>query len=143
MLMLTTVLPHPNPKFPVDYKNDPISAGNETNDRVWLLSEDEAKELPISILKAESTSYAKSGGMTISSYTYQYVTPAGTTWGYNQTGREETVYADHSGAWWLRTPGKMQNKAMYVGEAGRMVYEGYNVDFPQYGIRPVIRISIA
>jgi tetratricopeptide (TPR) repeat protein len=157
LLLLTTVPPHANPKFPVDYKNDPISAGNETNDRAWLLSEEEALALPASVLKAESTAFAKAGGATMTmttkktttTYTFTIEDPTvGTAyWNNNQNvtiteETEEPVWVDHSGAWWLRTPGKMQNKAMYVGEAGRMVYEGYNVDFAQYGIRPVIRISV-
>ena len=147
LLMLTTVPPHANPKYPYDFQGNPITPGNETNDRVWILSEEEAKALPASILKAESTKYAKSGGTiatTGGTYYYTITDPTGTYFiDFQGNVQRETTYVDYSANWWLRTPGDLQRKSMYVSEAGKLMYEGYSVEFAQFGIRPVIRISIA
>ena len=146
LLMLTTVPPHANPKYPYDFQGNPITPGNETNDRVWILSEEEAKALPASILKAESTKYAKSGGTIAMGGTFYYtITDPTGTWFVDNQGniQRETTYVDYSTNWWLRTPGDLQRKAMYVSDAGKLMYEGYSVEFAQFGIRPVIRISIA
>ncbi|MBO6014650.1 MAG: hypothetical protein J6P48_04195 [Oscillospiraceae bacterium] len=146
LLVLTTVPPHGNPKYPYDFQNNPITPGNETNDRVWILSEEEAKALPASILKAESTKYAKSGGFGLSSggsYHFSLVDPTVGWWADNQgTMQREETYVDYSTNWWLRTPGDLQRKAMYVSSAGKLMYEGYYVNMQQFGIRPVICVKV-
>ncbi len=146
LLVLTTIPPHANPRYPYDFQNNPITPGNETNDRVWILSEEEAKALPASILKAESTKYAKSGGFGLSSggtYYYSIVDPTAGVWmDYQGTTQREETYVDYSTNWWLRTPGDLQRKSMYVSSAGKLMYEGYYVNMQQFGIRPVICVKV-
>ncbi len=143
LLILTDVEPHANPKYPRDFQDRTITPGNATRDRVWLLSEEEAKALSAAMLKAESTKAAASGGTmgVHAKETVSVVDPVGTWHSYDITSNR-TTYIDYSRNWWLRTPGDLQCKAMYVSEAGRLMYEGRYVNMELFGIRPAICVNI-
>ncbi|MBO4365594.1 MAG: zinc ribbon domain-containing protein [Eggerthellaceae bacterium] len=101
-----------------DYK---ISGGNETTDKIFLLSITEAEELldkesgPCPSA-AQATDYAKEQGV--------YVAPNGNAW------------------WRLRSPGIDQRGAAYVGPGGLVVPSGMDVDYGAHGIRPAMWIAL-
>ena len=154
LLLDTNVTADPNPRF---HSN----AGNDTVDKVWLLSAKEADEyFPTQdSKKAEPTKYAQAGGgssytktTVISPPTYTITGPAGAIvappnnsvpWpDAPQKTETETVYIDYSHTWWLRTQGDVNYHEVYINYRGVMALEGYSVNFPQFGVRPVIRVAI-
>lgn len=101
-----------------DYKTNP---GDETIDKVFILSVDEFESLPLEIK-----------------------TCAGTPYCYAQ-GAHESQNGNCS--WWLRTPGWYQKSAVDVNNMGianydELRYKGYNVNHRGHGIRPSIWVNI-
>ena len=139
------------------FNTDP---GNDTNDKIFCLSSKEVEDYlsPLGIAAANSTAYATAGGGTISVSTTtspiysMTITPTDGAAGVyipsnGQIGikpESTTTYGfiDNSLDWWLRTPGDVQTKDTYVNYKGVIVNEGYKVNFPYYGVRPAIRVSL-
>ena len=93
--------------------------GAPTDDRVYLLTIDEAEQL----LSAEdrigiATEYAIEHGV------------------YNK-GENPGTY------WWLRSPGSTQNSAAKVNGDGEIDFRGSGVNYSSYGVRPVITLTKA
>lgn len=109
-------------KEPISYTN--TNPGNDTTDKVFLLSIYEAKKYFNSdeARKCAPTAYAKARGALTSD---DYKTPSGaaTCW------------------WWLRSPGNYQNYAAHVRSDGSVYYFGYGVDYDDVSVRPALWIS--
>ena len=95
-----------------------IPSGNDTEDRVYLLSISEAEELfPSNTARAcGPTDYAKSRGAYFRSL----------------TGK---------GYYWLRTAGDRMTDSAHVSYDGSVDYSGFHVNDPTVAVRPVIRVS--
>jgi len=93
-------------------------AGNNTNDKVFLLSIDEAKKYfsSDSAMAASSTKYAKARGA-------------------------NTYGDDDSSWWWLRSPGFNSMRAAAVGSDGVDDY-GRHVDLSSGDVRPALWINL-
>ncbi len=91
--------------------------GAATEDRVYLLSIDEAEKLLDTDQRiGVPTAYAVERGV------------------YNK--------GEHPGTyWWLRSPGSTQNSAARVDGDGTVEFRGAGVNFSSYGVRPVITVT--
>ncbi len=87
-----------------------------TYDKVWVLSTDEAKALPEDIVKGVPTAYAVIRGV------------------YQKAGFEGTY-------WWLRSPGSTQNQAAFVSYESKITPRGSSVDYSSYGVRICITVN--
>ena len=116
LIQSTTVSAYNNPS----YNTDP---GNDTTDKVFLLSINEAKYFNSDeARKCAPTAYAKAQGA-LTSDTNKTTSGAATCW------------------WWLRSPGLNQNRAAYVDYDGSVYYFGYGVDYDDVSVRPALWIS--
>lgn len=118
LIQSTTVSAYNNPS----YNTDP---GNDTTDKVFLLSINEAEKYFNSdeARKCALTAYAKAqGAMTID--TYKTPSGAATCW------------------WWLRSPGARQDIAATVYLGGSVDYSGSYVSNVHDCVRPALWISI-
>ena len=100
-------------------------SGNDTTDKVFLLSVNEANQYFESDeeRKCVPTEYAKAQGvLTIEGYT---LNGEATCW------------------WWLRSPGAGRSVAADVGIDGSISTFGYDVNYYAYGIRPALWISFS
>ncbi len=105
LLVETSVPAHANPEFST-------APGNETKDRIFLLSIEEVDEHSLeeaNLLNAESTDYTR------------------------KTGYE-------GASWWLRSPGKSSDMAARVFSASGVHKKGSNVD-KVFGVRPAFWIQ--
>ena len=86
--------------------------GEDTNDKIFLLSVDEAEKYFASDEARDCalTAYAIANGA--------------------------------SGFWWLRSPGHGQDSAARVGSDGGVVTSGYNVDFGSFAVRPALWVNL-
>ena len=95
--------------------------GNETQDKVFLLSLDEAKLYFANdkAREAQGTDFAKNNGLWVS--------------GTPSSGNSR---------WWLRTPGIYPDMACFVESDGTLTTYGNGIDIKDTGIRPAIWIYI-
>ena len=113
--ILETILKNPNnTKYGT-------AGGQDTKDRIFLLSGDEVEKYiaDADSRKCESTAYAKANGAMVSSW-------------HNWT---------HYG-WWLRTPGYYGLNAMYVDTRGSIGYRGYDVNYTVNTVRPAFWLDL-
>lgn len=117
MILSSTVSADKNPK----YETDP---GNDTTDKVFLLSIDEAeKYFPTDEeRKCVPTKYATANGANVSS--------------------EHTKYGVATCWWWLRSPGNYQNDAAGGDTDGSVHYRGGDVAGNGGCVRPAMWISL-
>ena len=112
LIQVTTVTADKNPYFPS------TDAGNDTSDKVFLLSISEAHNLFASNKERQckETEYCNAQGSS----------------------------ADDNGncMWWLRTPGKDSNYAMIIGNDGSALQGGASVDHPRCAVRPAVWVSL-
>lgn len=96
------------------------NSGNDTQDKIFLLSTSEAEDLFLSDKerKCEATEYAEAQGAYIN----------------DKTGKV---------LWWLRSPGRDNSDAMRVSHDGSISYGGYSVDSEYICVRPVCWVTIA
>lgn len=96
--------------------------GNDTKDKVFLLSYSEANKYFADTLlrRCASTSYSKDGAGLSDEY--------------------KTIYNEGACGWWLRSPGGKQNFAAFVDCAGELLYSAGVND--KSGIRPAVWIDI-
>ena len=121
-ILTTTVTADANPIHPED------DQGADTQDKVWLLSAEEAGQwFAIDENRmAWSTEYAKAHG-----------------------ARNTTMFAkaDESWLYWLRTvfypAGSFKPRAAEVYKDGRIMEDGPDMDSAYVGVRPVIRLRIS
>ncbi len=106
------------------YPDFNASPGNDTTDKVFVFSIDEAfkyledRETRLSV----PTDYAKSQG----------------AWINEKDGFDEKGF----GLWWLRTPGSGADHAAVVSYSSLVYYDGYVVDNDKTAVRPVLRIDL-
>ncbi len=101
--------------------------GVKTNDKVFLLSAEEAEKYIASYLKAESSKYAYLVG-TCSDVE-------------EKSEGKETTFVYHCQAWWLRDT--VNDTAITVDAAGKInTTAGHQVNMPNRGVRPAIWITI-
>jgi len=98
--------------------------GNETNDMVFLLSEEEARaylheeRARLFIGMGEPTAVAVKEGVAVT-----------------ETEKTDGMYSP----WWLRSPGVYQNSALFVGTDGTVYTSGAILDNKNYcGVRPAM-----
>lgn len=94
------------------------SGGNDTEDKVFLLSEKEAETLFSNEEEriAKATEYAEKSGV--------YVNKEKAAW------------------WWLRSPGDYGFSAAGVDDDGWVYRIGYNVDYSSDGVRPALHLNL-
>ena len=104
--------------------------GNETEDKLFLLSIDEAKSTDYGFTAdseatdtrvATNTAYAANGGR------------------INST---ELSGADEANHWWLRSPGYDSDRAAGIYADGRIVTSGPYVNYDKYAVRPAFNLSL-
>ena len=119
----TTVVNDDNPKYGTE-------GGVNTTDKVYLLSIAEASntvygfngELYASETReAKNTAYAKECG-------------ASTWMGTEYEGNDD---------WWLRSPGRLSDDASYVYFIGCGVYDGYDVNYDHFAVRPALHLNLS
>ena len=119
----TAVVNDDNPKYGTE-------GGVNTTDKVYLLSIAEASntvygfngELYASETReAKNTAYAKECG-------------ASTWMGTEYEGNDD---------WWLRSPGRLSDDASYVYFIGCGVYDGYDVNYDHFAVRPALHLNLS
>ncbi len=112
-ILITDVSADPNPNY------SEIDPGNATQDRLFLLSMEQAQTYFSSNAerKCKPTDYAAENGVDVNEYN------------------------GHCG-YWLRTHGHKQNTAVYVRDDGYIVEYGYNVTHRNYAVRPAMWITL-
>ena len=111
MIVNSTATADENP----NYNTDP---GNDTTDKIFLLSITEAEEYFDSDSKrvCKPTVYAVAKGA--------------------------NEYDSDSCCWWLRSPGGSQRSAAFVYDDGSIYYSGYCVDYDDGCVRPAMWINL-
>lgn len=104
-----------------------VPAGNNTKDKVFLLSYGEASNAAYGLSDdaariRRNTAYVAAGGYTMSEYT-------------NSAGEP--------GAWWLRTPGATPTTAACVSREGTLVHNGQIVVTEMIAICPAIHLDLS
>lgn len=99
------------------FKGSKVKAGKDTQDKVFLLSEDEYKEY----FKTKSAAVCEPTVYTRSKYVYM------------EKGKC---------MWWLRVPGETQHFAAFVYPSGNWWYNGHLVDSLDIGVRPALWINL-
>ncbi len=107
LIQTTTVSADKNP----EYETNP---GNETTDKVFLLSITEVEKYDIG--KCIPTDYAVGNGAYGSSYRYCW--------------------------WWLRSPGDNQDRAALINHDGEVCFYGFAVDYNHACVRPAMWINL-
>ena len=101
-----------------DNSENGTSGGNDTEDKVFLLSEKEAETLFSNDEEriAKATEYAEKSGV--------YVNEKKAAW------------------WWLRSPGSSSRRAAGVLDDGWIFVDGYYVDSNDAGVRPALHLNL-
>ncbi len=119
-IQTTNVLNNNNPRFD-------IKGGNDTSDKVYLLSLDEVKNPGYGF----SSNYNKYDENRRTKYT-----------GYaKEQGGISTEYAGN-GSWWLRSPGFDSGRVVYVDSRGYVRRHGYYVGIYSVGVRPALHLNL-
>jgi len=94
--------------------------GNETNDKLFLLSFEEAEKYFTTdeARRSKGTEFAKNNGLKL----------------------DDSILYSGNSVWWLRTPGLKANHACYVNNDG-VIYQTSFVDMLNFGIRPAMWIE--
>ena len=116
-IMYSTVTADKNPSYST-------SPGNNTTDKVFLLSITEANK------------YFKSDDARKCAPTDYAIAPGAWTSDSDKTGGRATCW------WWLRSPGDDSNYAAYVYNDGSVDYDGSNVLSSSVAVRPAMWINL-
>ena len=120
----------------IDYR---IAGGNNTSDKVFLLSESEVYNTDTAagygFVKDYSTDEARRSRC--STYTYAMGTGR-----YYDTDSEYTKYNGNIW-WWLRSPGDSSSCGAAEVDYYGCVYESGNVAYNRYGMRPALHLNLA
>lgn len=110
----------------------PVSGGNNTQDKIFLLSYAEANRyLNVSFSLDNCTNTESRIAPT------QYAIAQGS----DVSGGNKTVEGEESGNWWLRSPGNYQNSASCISSEGDLLY--YEVYMDNICVRPAMWIDIS
>ena len=110
-----------------------ISGGNDTRDKVFLLS----------IEDILNTDYGFSGSKYGSDINITCAPTAyAKTQGVTPLGNNTTIDGEESCRWWLRSPGRYAYYAANVTGRGTPDSGGYQVDRSSFGVRPVMIINL-
>ena len=118
----TNVVNHDNPEYGTE-------GGNDTTDKVYLLSLDEVKNLSYGFGSHNSTSATRVA-----------VNTAYTAGGGEVDGCMSS--AGKAGAWWLRSSGYDSDYASCVDDDGFVCADGYYVDNSDDGVRPALHLNL-
>ena len=97
-----------------------ISGGNDTTDKVFLLS----------IEEASNSAYFPNGASSGISFNTDYTLSLGNMY-------------DGGEFWWLRSPGEDMYYAASVGNAGNVLYFGFDVDDSDFAVRPAFNVDLS
>lgn len=122
-------------------------SGNDTEDKVFLLSIEEAKKyFNIAKYDAQELSDVHYIGYATGFATEMEIKANDTSlwwYGCDDDDECEDTDADYgSCCWWLRTPGESNGYAACIANAGYVDYEGYHVSSNHIGVRPAMWISL-
>lgn len=115
----------------IDYK---VSGGNDTKDKIFLLSETDTY-----------TNTAKKYGLISDRGVYDEGKFCKTSTYAKAMGTFNSIAKGYIGGcwWWLRSPGQYEDCAAGIFEYGYGYNSGYLVDDYDNGVRPVIKLNIA
>ena len=124
----TNVVNNDNP----DYGTE---GGNDTSDKVYLLSIDEVKKTEYGFTSSDSSDS--------STHTREAVNTAYTAGG-GETGSGYMSSAGGVDAWWLRSPGYSSDFASFVIGSGSVTTRGSHVsDYRDYAARPALHLNLS
>lgn len=109
------------------------SGGNNTQDKVFLLSYTEAN-------KYFGVEYWKNTGATDNVKSRVAPTPYAIAQGAYTSSSNMTADSNVAGWWWLRSPGSYRSSAAYVSPDGSL--RDLNVDYGSASVRPALWVSI-
>ena len=115
----TTVINNDNPNYDTE-------GGNNTTDRIFLLS----------IAEADNRSYFPKGSNSRFSANTVYVADGGKLGSYMYEGGE-------TDRWWLRSPGFNNSMAAFIEDDGGDVYEGNPVNNKTAAVRPAFNLNLS
>ena len=120
----TSVVNDDNPRYNTD-------GGNNTTDKIFLLS----------IAEAKNTSYGFADN-TNSTYTRKSVNTA-YVYGGGHIGTDRMDDVGEAGCWWLRSPGNFSSSAAYVGDNGYLYVHGDKVTNNFDAVRPAFNLNLS
>ena len=120
----TTVVNGDNPYYGTE-------GGANTTDKVYLLS----------IAEACNTVYGFNGEFRADSETRE----AKNTAYAKECGASTWMGTEYEGNddWWLRSPGRLSDDASYVYFIGCGVYDGYDVNYDHFAVRPALHLNLS
>ncbi len=122
----TTVVNEDNPYWDTE-------GGENTTDKVYLLS----------IAEASNTAYGFNGEFHADSETREAKNTAyAKECGASTDTSTESEY-EGNGDWWLRSPGRLSDDASYVYYIGRGFYDGYDVNYNHFAVRPALHLNLS
>ena len=127
-ILLTTVVNDNNVKYIT-------RGGRDTEDHVFILSLGEIMDC-YSITKKQF----KNEHEELWCKPTEYAVAQGAV-AYKAYGDEATAQYEGNGGWWLRSPGCGKDYAAFVNMEGKVLADGYLVDFALNGVRPAIRVK--
>ena len=116
------------------------AGGNNTSDKVFLLSESEVYNTDTAAsygFAKDYSTYDEARRSRCSTYAY-----AMGTWRYHNTDAEYTKYNGNVW-WWLRSPGDSSDDAAGVSDYGWVYRDGYNVSVIDDGVRPALHLNLS
>lgn len=130
------------------------SAGNDTQDKIFLLSVDEIRKYFGNGTK-EKNGYVigKKVATKGTHYAKTVNNGAGKLWVANVNGNSKYSWSTGNSLYWLRTPGSLQTLATVINDYGELATDGYNVAFGSFlnsggyfesggiGVRPAIWVA--
>ena len=93
-----------------------ISGGDNTTDKIFLLSIEEANKSSIALRKSTNTAYVAN---------YSNMQAAG-----------------EANNWWLRSPGRLEDYAAFVATDDGVRYSGSEVDSTSFAVRPAFNLNL-
>ena len=112
-----------------------IEGGNDTKDKVFLLSESEVYDTT----EAESHGFVKETSTCDEGRRSKSSTYAKAMGVYSAS---VSTYSGNSG-WWLRSPGDDVDSAVRVNYSGYVICNGYEVDYSRNVVRPALHLDIS
>lgn len=103
--------------------------GNNTTDKIFLLSHDEACDTAYGFGSSYNTMGSDSGRISLNT-------------DYNRIFKRAHRYSKGEGLWWLRTPGKEGSFVACVNYDGYIFQAGRSVDDDYVGIRPAFNLNL-
>ncbi|MGN0395296.1 MAG: DUF6273 domain-containing protein, partial [Coprococcus sp.] len=113
-----------------------IDGGNDTQDKIFLLSYDEVTN-PSYGFKAECSLVGYGNDAARLRQNTAYVEAGGTL------GTEGMYSVDSNDWWWLRSPGTHSGRTMRVDTEGYVIMNGYYVDCSRYAVVPALYLNLS